>query len=131
MCTFNKHQQAKKAGEEWPPAAVEDAFEWSPPLCIVKTIVEEEKKEKTEARAAWLDSDEDGNGDDDFDVWAALEEAAARLGYTPEDMTEMLSDEANFPPPDNSRRSRASRAVQTARRSSECYSHNVFLLYRG
>merc|ERR1711988_93830 len=93
----HRRKQKMKNAEDLPPVVVEYDDVGPPPAENVKT---KEKKKTVEAKARWLDSDEDDEDDDDFDVWAALEEAVAKLGYSVEDMATMLADEANFPPPD-------------------------------
>jgi DNA-binding transcriptional MerR regulator len=47
-----------------------------------------------------FDADEGGKDedDDDAEVWAALEEACRNLGLSPEQIKDMLEDEAGFPP---------------------------------
>jgi hypothetical protein len=44
------------------------------------------------------ESDDDKDDDDDINVWAALEEACAELGWTQKQVKSMLENETNFPP---------------------------------
>ena len=43
-------------------------------------------------------NDDDDESSDSFDVWAALEEACAELGWSLQEIEKMLEDTAHFPP---------------------------------